>query len=193
LPVNAWYFVSPELLLKSQFLGAESAQAAARLKPFVDGTWSPAKTETISSQDSAAVAAAMHQIGTLAKSITWDSAHVSELLNRVADPSTVATTWDAAAQRFLAIDALLAARRRLRTETGLPADTNDTELDRAVAQVRDSLAFPTLTDPGVAGQSTLDGRSRVDSPQGFDPAKTRDAFDRLLALIRQSLAAEGAK
>ena len=45
---------------------------------------------------------------------------------------------------------------------------------------------------GIA-ENDPEGRSRVDSPQGFDPAKTREAFDRLTALIHQSLAAGGAK
>jgi hypothetical protein len=193
LPVNAWSFVSPELLLKSQLVGAGSAQAAARLKPFVDGEWTPSKTATISSQDAAAVSAAMYQLAEVANSMTWDSARVNNLLNRAVDTSTIAPTWDAAAQRFLAVEALLAARRRLRAETGLPADPNDADLDRAIAQVRESLAFPTSTNPGVTGQSMTDGRSRFDSPQGFDPAKTHEAFDRLFALIHQLLAAERAK
>ena len=193
LSVNAWYFVSPELLMKSQFFGAQSAQSAERLKPFVDGRWSPAEKTTTSSQDAAAVSAAIHQLAELANSITWDSARVNDLLNRAAESSTITPTWDAAAQRFLAIEALLAARRRLRAETGAAADPNDPEIDRATARVRDSLAFPTLTSRDATGQSAIDGRSRVDSPQGFDPAKTHEAFDRLFALLHQSLRVEGAK
>ncbi len=190
LPVNAWYFVSPELLLKSQFLGAESAQAAAHLKPFVDGEWSPAKAATISSEDATAVSAAMHQLAELANSMTWDAARVNELLNRAADSSTIAPSWDAAAQRFLAIEALVAARRRLRIETGMPGDPNDPDIDRAIAQVRDVLAFPTSANEGTIGATAPSGGLRVDSPRGFDPAKTREAFDRLFDLIHKSLAAE---
>ncbi len=192
LPVNAWYFVSPEMLLKAQ-LGRESGQAADRLKSFVDGGWSPAKAATISSQDATAVSAAMHQLAELANSMTWDSARVNELLNRAADVATIAPNWDAAAQRFLAIEALLAARRRLQAETPMPADPNDPEIDRAIAQVRDALAFPTLGDEASAGPMPPTGGSRVDSPRGFDPEKTRQAFDRLFGLIHKSLAAEVGK
>jgi hypothetical protein len=193
LPTNAWYFLSPRILFEAQLLGSKSQQNSEMLKQFVDGDWSPKSSPAVNNQQAAAMADAMHQLAETASSITWDAARINELLARVADTSTIGPTWDAAAQRFLAVEALIAARRQLRVQAGLPPDPDDPTIDQGVAQIRNALAFTLAAKDGSVNSAAANGGSRFDSPRGYDPIKVRESFERLFDRLRKSLAAEAVK
>jgi Cytochrome c554 and c-prime len=193
LPTNAWYFLSPRFLFEAHLLGSKSQQNIEMLKQLVDGDSSPKSTPAVISQQAAAMADSMHQLAELAGSITWDAARVNELLARASDTSTMGLTWDAAAQRFLAVEALISARRQLRVQAGLPADPSDPEIDRGIAQIRTALAFPLTTKDGLASEMAGNGSSRVDSPRGYDPIKIRESFERLFDSLRKSMSVEAVK
>ncbi len=89
-----------------------------------------------------------------------------------------ATNWDEAAQAYLALVALNAARRDLS-----PADKpppRQKEIDKALAELQDLLKFPIVKADDKKPAATL----HFDSPRDFDPVQCQAAMERLRQLFR---------
>jgi Cytochrome c554 and c-prime len=195
LPRNAWYFTSPRLLSDTRPALVPNDQRAELLTKLIDGTWSP-DNPSVADQNAAELAASMHRLAEAAANASWDESMIDRLLAGATDASTLAPNWDSAAQRFLALEALLAARRELHAPAGQPASGDELEIDRALGEVRKLLEFRIGGSVGSGEpvkRAPDQAAPRVDSPRGYDPLAMQQAFARVFAAVGKTLRVEEGK
>jgi hypothetical protein len=189
LPRSTWYFTSPQLLSDAQSGLAPAGQLAKSLTKLIGGTWSPDDPST-ADQNVAELAASMRHLAEAEAKASWDESMIDRLLARATDVSTLAPNWDSAAQRFLAIEALLAARRELPSRLGQAASAEELEIDQALGEIHKLLEF--RIDASTGSSEPVKGATdhaapRIDSPRGYDPLAVQQAFSRVFAAIGKTL------
>jgi hypothetical protein len=195
LPRSVWYLTSPRLLSEVRPVLAPNEQRAELLTKLIDDTWSP-DDPSAADQNAGELAASMHHLAEAAASASWDESMIDRLLAHATNASTLAPNWDSAAQRFLALEALLAARRELHARSGQSVSGDELEIDQALGEVRKLLEFgisgsvesrePVRRAPGQTAP-------RVDSPRGYDPLAVQRAFARVFAAVGKTLRGEVGK